>query len=322
MLFRKSTHYFQRNILRLSRPNMLLLSLLLFLLPLSIFGLHDGSSPRIWGSRPRLAFSAKKSHGSNLEGIEVQLQDKLKVEVLDIPALIGAASPEILETVSQEAVGEYSRPPRIIIIGGPASGKGTQCENIASKYGVVHLSTGDMLREAVKEGSAIGRIAKEYMDRGELVPDEVIIQIVSARLYQDDCKERGWLLDGFPRTKAQAEHLTRMGVNADITILLDVSDVDMVERVIGRRTDPVTGKIYHLKFRPPPAEVMNRLEQRSDDTVEKIKRRLEQFHENVSQIASYLDDSIVEIDGSGAPDKIARSIAKEIDHRVRRRIQV
>jgi adenylate kinase len=219
-------------------------------------------------------------------------------------------------------VGKYSRPPRIIIIGGPASGKGTQCENIASKYGVVHLSTGDMLREAVKEGSAIGRIAKEYMDRGELVPDEVIIQIVSARLDQDDCKECGWLLDGFPRTKAQAEHLTRMGVNADITILLDVSDADMIERVIGRRTDPVTGKIYHLKFRPPPAEVMDRLEQRSDDTVEKIKRRLEQFHENVSQIASYLDDSIVKIDGSGAPDKIARSIAKEIDHRVRQRIQV
>jgi adenylate kinase len=296
----------------------MLLALLLLLVPASIDGLND-KSPRIWGrSKQKLAFSNDGSHSSRLEnGIESHNQDYSKVEVQDVPSLF-----ENAVVPKQTSPQQVSHPTRIIIIGGPASGKGTQCENIASRYGVVHLSTGDMLREAVKEGSAIGLVAKQYMDTGELVPDEVIIEIVSARLDQDDCRERGWLLDGFPRTKAQAEHLAWMGIEADITLLLNVPDIDLIERVVGRRIDPVTGKIYHLKFRPPPAEAIGRLEQRSDDTVHKAKRRLEQFHENLSQIRSFLVDSLVEVDGSGAPDLIARHITKIVDLKVRQKIRV
>jgi adenylate kinase len=296
----------------------MLLALLLLLVPTSIVGLNE-RSPRLWGrSRQRLAFSNDGSHSSRLEkGIESCNQDYSKVEVQDVPSLY-----ENAVVPKQTSPRDVSHPPRIIIIGGPASGKGTQCENIASRYGVVHLSTGDMLREAVKDGSAIGLVAKQYMDLGELVPDEVIIEIVSARLDQDDCRERGWLLDGFPRTKAQAEHLAWMGIEADITLLLNVPDKELIERVVGRRIDPVTGKIYHLKFRPPPPEAKGRLEQRSDDTVHKMKRRLEQFHENLSQIRSFLVDSLVEVEGSGAPDLIARHITKIVDLKVRQKMKV
>ena len=120
--------------------------------------------------------------------------------------------------------GEAPHPPRIIIMGGPASGKGTQCERIAALYGVIHLSTGDMLREAVRKNSETGKIAKIYMDAGDLVPDEIMIQIVKERISQADCQERGWLLDGFPRTPAQAEG---MKMSADLFIFLNVPDSEL-----------------------------------------------------------------------------------------------
>jgi adenylate kinase len=316
------THYHRHRSRDTPIPYMLLsllfLLVLFLLVPTLIVGLND-KSPQLWGrSRQRLAFSNNGSHSSRLEkGIESRSQDYSKVEVQDVASLF-----ENAVVPKQTSPREVSHPPRFIIIGGPASGKGTQCENIASRYGIVHLSTGDMLREAVKDDSAIGLVAKQYMDRGELVPDEVIIEIVGARLDQDDCRERGWLLDGFPRTKAQAEHLAWMGIKADVTLLLNVPDSELIERVVGRRIDPVTGKIYHLKFRPPPPEAKGRLEQRSDDAVHKMKRRLKQFHENLSQIRSFLADSLVEVDGSGAPDLIARHIAKVIDLKVTHRIRV
>ncbi|MFN9981871.1 MAG: adenylate kinase family protein, partial [bacterium] len=144
------------------------------------------------------------------------------------------------------------RPLSIIIAGAPASGKGTQCEVIKELYDVVHLSTGDILRAAVAARTPVGIVAKGYMDAGKLVPDEVIINIVKDRLQEEDCQTRGWLLDGFPRTKAQAEALKEAGVCADCFIFLNVPDEILVERVVGRRTDPVTGKIYHVKYFPPP----------------------------------------------------------------------
>jgi adenylate kinase len=295
------------------------LVVLLLVTPTSIFALHD-SSPRIWGSNSqRLAFSTERSRTSLFEDIELhQSQDTPGVEVQNIPSSFRRKTSTFKQ--SETKGDEISHPPRIIIIGGPASGKGTQCENIANRYGVLHLSVGDILREAVKEGSAVGRMAKQYMDRGELVPDSVIIDIVSKRLDEDDCRERGWLLDGFPRTKAQAEHLARMGIEADVTLLLSVSDDELVQRVVGRRMDPVTGKTYHLKFRPPPLEVQDRLEQRSDDTVESMERRLEQYHNNLSQIRHYLEHSFVDIDGSGAPDIIAKRISRAMELKLRHRV--
>jgi adenylate kinase len=202
----------------------------------------------------------------------------------------------------------------IIIAGAPASGKGTQCETIKEKFGVVHLSTGDMLRAAVAAGSEVGKLAKDYMDNGKLVPDEVIIGVVRDRLDGEDCKSRGWLLDGFPRTQAQAKALEEAGVSADCFLFLDVPDEILVERVVGRRTDPATGKIYHMKFSPPDdEEILARLEQRSDDTEEKVKVRLEQFHTNVGAVKDSYADIMVTIDGNQAPAVVSMTILETIE---------
>jgi len=132
-----------------------------------------------------------------------------------------------------------------------------------------------------------------------------------------DCKENGWLLDGFPRTQAQAVALADAGVSADCFIFLNVPDNVLVERVVGRRTDPVTGKIYHMTFSPPnDDEVLERLEQRSDDTEEKVKVRLEQFHANVDAVKGSYDDISVDIDGTKAPADVATSIDAAISTRV------
>jgi len=204
-------------------------------------------------------------------------------------------------------------PLKIIIAGAPASGKGTQCENIRERYGVVHLSTGDMLRAAVAAQTDVGKQAKEYMDSGMLVPDEVIIGVVKERLDQPDCKKDGWLLDGFPRTAAQADALAEAGISADCFIFLNVSDSILVERVVGRRTDPVTGKIYHMTFSPPKdEEILARLEHRSDDTEEKVKVRLGQFHANIGAIKGNYADMTIEVDGSKKPSEIAANIESEI----------
>jgi len=210
--------------------------------------------------------------------------------------------------------GAGSDAPKLIIAGAPASGKGTQCELIKDKYGVVHLSTGDMLRAAVAAGTDVGKQAKDFMDSGKLVPDEVIIGIIKDRLFESDCVESGWLLDGFPRTPAQAEALADAGVSADCFIFLNVPDDVLVERVVGRRTDPETGKIYHMTFSPPEdEEVLARLEQRSDDTEEKVKVRLEQFHANVDAVKGSYTDISVEVDGTQKPEEVSAEIMKSID---------
>lgn len=204
--------------------------------------------------------------------------------------------------------------PKLIIAGAPASGKGTQCELIKEKYGVVHLSTGDMLRAAVSAGTDVGKQAKDFMDAGKLVPDEVIIGVVKDRLDESDCVESGWLLDGFPRTPAQAEALADAGVTADCFIFLNVPDEALIERVVGRRTDPETGKIYHMTFSPPDdEEVLARLEQRSDDTEEKVKVRLEQFHANVDAVKGSYTDIAMEVDGTQKPEEVSATIMKSID---------
>ena len=292
--------------------------------------LHDNHLNRPWGTnsnRPGRLFFQKKQH-TNKDGLEVLRQDKegrLSVPIHPSPPLRrdNALFSSHRNVKNMDSHGsarhddQYVRKaPKIIILGGPASGKGTQCELIAAKYGVVHLSTGDLLRQAVKQDTSVGILAKTYMDRGELVPDDVIIQIVNDRIRQHDCDERGYLLDGFPRTAAQAEHLTKSGITADVVLLLSVPDEEMIKRVVGRRTDPVTGIIYHLEFKPPPAEIVHRLEQRSDDTVEKIERRLQQFHENLSQVRSYFKDSIIEIDGSCSADEVSQQVGEAIESKL------
>ena len=173
-----------------------------------------------------------------------------------------------------------------------------------------------MLRAAVSAKTDIGKQAKDYMDAGKLVPDEIIIGIVKDRLLESDCVESGWLLDGFPRTPTQAEALVKAGISADCFIFLNVPHDILVERVVGRRTDPKTGKIYHMTFSPPPDdddEVMARLEQRSDDTEEKVKVRLEEFSENVDAVKEIYLNVSVDVDGTKKPDEVSSVILDAID---------
>ena len=201
--------------------------------------------------------------------------------------------------------------PRIIIAGAPASGKGTQCEAIKNKYGVVHLSTGDMLRASVQANTPLGMKAKEYMDSGKLVPDDLIIDLVCDRLNEKDCRTKGWLLDGFPRTKSQAEALAKKGISPDCFILLDVPEEILVERVTGRRTDPVTGKIYHLKYNPPEnSDIANRLIQRKDDNEVTIKTRYQEFTKNIDAVKSFYPDKIYRINGSKSQKYVTNAIMK------------
>ncbi|KAH9626410.1 hypothetical protein KSS87_009096 [Heliosperma pusillum] len=163
------------------------------------------------------------------------------------------------------------RPLRIMISGAPASGKGTQCELIKEKYHLVHIAAGDLLRAEISSGSENGKRAKEYMNKGQLVPDEIVVMMVKDRLSQPDSQENGWLLDGYPRSLSQAVALKEFGFQPDLFILLEVAEELLVERVVGRRLDPVTGKIYHLKYSPPENdEIAARLTQRFDDTEEKV----------------------------------------------------
>ena len=176
-------------------------------------------------------------------------------------------------------------PLRLIISGAPASGKGTQCERIIEQYGVVHLSTGDMLRAAVKSRAPLGVQAEQYMQAGQLVPDHLIISIIVARLQESDCVARGWMLDGFPRSAVQAEALREAGFQPSHAIQLVVPDDILIQRVINRRLDPMTGKIYNIKDRPPESEeVAARVVQRPDDTEEVARKRLATYYSNLAAL--------------------------------------
>ncbi|KNA23673.1 hypothetical protein SOVF_022640 [Spinacia oleracea] len=203
-----------------------------------------------------------------------------------------------------------SRPLRIMISGAPASGKGTQCELITDKYGLVHIAAGDLLRAEISSGSENGKRAKEYMDKGQLVPDEIVVMMVKDRLLQPDTQEKGWLLDGYPRSLSQAIALKDLGFQPDLFILLEVPEELLVERVVGRRLDPITGKIYHLTYSPPETdEIASRLTQRFDDTEEKVKLRLQTHHQNVEAVLSMYKDIIIKVDGSA----LKQDVFAEID---------
>lgn len=184
------------------------------------------------------------------------------------------------------------RPVNLIIAGPPASGKGSQCSAIKKSYGLIHLSSGDMLRDAIKAKSDVGIKAQEYMNRGDLVPDEIVEHSVLERLQKDDVKSKGFLLDGFPRTASQAEFLIQNSLTPDGIIFLNVPDDVVIERVGGRRVDPVTSETYHIKYNPAPKEIQDRLIIRSDDTEEKIKNRLVAFHKEIKAILDQFDGKI------------------------------
>ncbi|CAN1147771.1 Adenylate kinase 2, chloroplastic [Linum perenne] len=200
-------------------------------------------------------------------------------------------------------------PLRIMISGAPASGKGTQCELITKKYNLVHIAAGDLLRAEIASGSENGKQAKEYMEKGQLVPDEIVVMMVKDRLMQPDSLENGWLLDGYPRSSSQATALKGLGFEPDIFIVLEVPEEILVERVAGRRLDPVTGKIYHMTYSPPETdEIAARLTQRFDDTEEKVKLRLKTHNQNVEAVLSMYEDITLKVKGNAPKEEVFSQI--------------
>lgn len=189
-------------------------------------------------------------------------------------------------------------PVNIVLLGPPAGGKGTQAGYLAERYGMIHIPMGDLLRARAK---FLPQLA-EYISQGELVPDDVVVSVLKERLADRDCFSRGVLLDGFPRTRAQAEALRNAGVDISAVIHLKVADEVVVDRISGRRIDPLSGKIYHVKDSPPPPEIQDRVIQREDDTPETIRRRLVTYHQERDAILDFCGDRVRTIHvGDGSP---------------------
>ncbi|HXV19468.1 MAG TPA: adenylate kinase [Desulfuromonadales bacterium] len=207
---------------------------------------------------------------------------------------------------------------KLILLGPPGAGKGTQAKMLTDRFGIPQISTGDILRSAVKEGTPMGVKAKAFMDAGGLVPDEVVVGIVRERLQMSDCAG-GFILDGFPRTVAQAdalkETLQQLGKNLDAVISLDVDVEALVERLTGRRTCKACGRGYHVKFDPPKVagtcDVCGGvLIQRADDQEETIRKRLEVYHQQTAPLVAYYrtDSLLTSVDGMREIDTVQQQI--------------
>ncbi len=203
-----------------------------------------------------------------------------------------------------------------MLFGPPGAGKGTQASRISSLTGKPQVSTGDMLRAAVASGSELGVEAKGYMEAGLLVPDEVIIGLISERLQEPDAVS-GLLLDGYPRTIAQAEALAEVE-EVSTVISIEVPDEAIVERIVGRRMDPETGRIYHIRFNPPPAELSERVIQRKDDNEDTVWNRLSAYHEQTAPLADWYEqrEVLVRIDGNRSIEAVGNAIEDAIASQV------
>ncbi len=216
---------------------------------------------------------------------------------------------------------------RLILLGGPGAGKGTQANLIKEKYGIPQISTGDMLRAAVKAGTELGKKAKEYMDSGGLVPDDVIIGLVKERIKEADCAN-GFLFDGFPRTIPQADAMKEAGVPIDAVVDIDVPDAEIIKRMSGRRVHLASGRTYHVVFNPPKQEGKDDvtgepLIQRDDDKEDTVKKRLDVYHQQTEPLIDYYKKweasgasgapKYVHIPGVGKVDEITASIFSALD---------
>ena len=211
---------------------------------------------------------------------------------------------------------------KLILLGAPGAGKGTQAKFICEKFGIPQISTGDMLRAQVKAGTALGLEAKKHMDAGGLVPDAVIIGMVKDRLTQADC-QNGYLFDGFPRTIPQAEAMKEAGVELNVVLEIDVPDGDIIERMAGRRAHLPSGRTYHVKFNPPKVagkdDVTGEdLVQRDDDKEETVKKRLEIYHSQTKPLVDFYTKwaatgdakapRVAKVAGVGSVDAITQSV--------------
>ena len=216
---------------------------------------------------------------------------------------------------------------RLILLGGPGAGKGTQANLVKDRYQIPQISTGDMLRAALKEGTELGLKAKEYMDAGKLVPDDVIIGLVKERIKEPDC-ESGFLFDGFPRTIPQADAMKEAGVPIEAVVDIDVPDEEIIKRMSGRRVHLASGRTYHIEFNPPKEEGKDDetgepLIQRDDDKEETVRKRLEVYHAQTEPLVGYYKDwektgesaapKYIRIDGVGKVDEIRDQIFSALD---------
>jgi adenylate kinase len=216
---------------------------------------------------------------------------------------------------------------RLILLGGPGAGKGTQANYIKERYQIPQISTGDMLRAAVKAGTELGLKAKEYMDSGGLVPDEVIIGLVKERIKEADCA-KGFLFDGFPRTIPQADAMKEAGVAIDAVVEIDVPDEEIVKRMSGRRAHLASGRTYHVIYNPPKVEGKDDvtgepLVQRDDDKEDVVRKRLDVYHAQTEPLVNYYKDwaasgeagapKHVFIEGVGKVEEIRDNIYSALD---------
>jgi len=211
----------------------------------------------------------------------------------------------------------------LIFLGPPGAGKGTQAKMLVERYGIPQVSTGDILRAAVAEGTELGKKAKEYMEAGKLVPDEVVIGIIEERLKQSDC-EKGFILDGFPRTVPQAEALDKvlekMGRKIDHVLTLDVPEEELIRRLTGRRTCKKCGAMYHTIFNPPKVEGVcdkcgGELYQRPDDNEETVRSRLSVYEQQTRPLIDFYEKKglVRKIDGRGEIKEIFEQIVRILE---------
>lgn len=216
---------------------------------------------------------------------------------------------------------------RIILLGAPGAGKGTQAQFICERYGIPQISTGDMLRAAVKAGTELGLAAKEIMDAGGLVSDDIIIGLVKERVKADDCA-KGYLLDGFPRTIPQADAMKENNITVDAVVEIDVADEEIVNRLSGRRVHPGSGRVYHVTYNPPKVagkddETGDDLIQRDDDQEDTIRKRLSVYHSETKKLVGYYQDwangsesgapSYIRVMGKGDVEEIKAQIFAALD---------
>ena len=217
---------------------------------------------------------------------------------------------------------------RLILLGAPGAGKGTQAAFICQKYGIPQISTGDMLRAAVKAGTPLGLAAKQVMDAGGLVSDDLIIALVKERIAQPDCAP-GFLFDGFPRTIPQADAMKAAGVKLDLVLEIDVPDAAIVARMEGRRVHPASGRTYHVVNNPPKVEGLDDvtgepLTQRPDDAEDIVRKRLSTYHEQTEPLVAYYEKWAAtgdpqaprcrKISGTGTVDEITRRALNALEN--------
>ncbi|MGB0622725.1 MAG: adenylate kinase [Candidatus Thalassarchaeaceae archaeon] len=200
----------------------------------------------------------------------------------------------------------------IVLFGPPGAGKGTQASRIVDLTSKPQVSTGDMLRSALSEGTKLGLEAKSFMEAGELVPDDVIIGLIYERLKMEDARN-GVLFDGFPRTIAQAEELAKIA-EVSAVVSIEVPDDSIVERIVGRRMDPETGEIYHIQFNPAPESIKHRLIQRKDDNELTVRNRLKSYHKQTSPLAIWYENQglLIKINGEQDIKKVGDEIISKL----------